>query len=193
MSRRPIVLTTATVVALFVSVPVAHASPATEPVFCTEVSMPLVSVEATRVSCATAKRIAQTWAVSNNKSRKVSGYGCRDTGSVNPHGQRGGECNRDSRTIRFSYYRNRSQSRYCRSASNASVEVVRVQQGIGCAATRRLALRVVRSGYLRTRTHHCRWGQGGARPMQIGQHTYSAGYCVRLSDQRQVGFLGRRR
>lgn len=87
-----------------------------------------------------------------------------------------------------------SSSTYCRPIQNYRAEVIRVQRRDGCGTTRRIALLTVESryGYFSDRRWHCRWGEGGTRPVYVHGHRYYGGFCQYKPTYTSASFLGRR-
>jgi hypothetical protein len=81
----------------------------------------------------------------------------------------------------------------CPPATRDSVRVIRLQRGLGCKTGLRLAVAAVNDGgYYKDSRRYCRWGQGGTRPIRVNGHVYYSGFCYRVSDMREAGFLARR-
>ncbi|HSZ69269.1 MAG TPA: hypothetical protein VK756_02795 [Solirubrobacteraceae bacterium] len=82
----------------------------------------------------------------------------------------------------------------CPTARTTDAEVIHFSAELGCGTARRVALETVASadGYYKSDGWYCRWGEGGTRPLRVGAHTYSGGFCYRASTRREATFLGRR-
>jgi len=89
---------------------------------------------------------------------------------------------------------NDAKGTYCTPIHGAHAEVRHLSISLGCSAAGKAALRTIESniGYFKSHTWYCRWGQGGTRPIRLGRHIYSAGFCVSKPSYREVTFLGRR-
>jgi hypothetical protein len=80
----------------------------------------------------------------------------------------------------------------CPPVTVRGVRILELTDEHGCDQGARLASRTVRnSGYLRTPTFFCRWGQGGTRPIERDGKTFYSGFCANQETQAEASFLAR--